>query len=609
MADDIQNSSGNTFNLSREKVVPSSRGEGVFAAQDKSVAAEEAAASSEEDPKVIADIRLLNVQEERRKRVADRLENANIEADKRFAGDDDSVTKAKVGAHEVRNALPAAQKKYGQAEAHARTFSAHIAERNRKKRLGQNLQSGIGRLQAADRAIKQQYSEAKLALKKETADAQLEAETRFTDINNQINELRAKDPGQPIFSSSWGIAAALVGSIRQGMFGGDNTAMSMLNKMVEQAAKQQMASIKNLQEQSTSAGKLVNGIIKGASSDQKLLSDLYKANLKDVDDSMKDLIKQYEIKLKQDEDLTLTTAVQKSVDQLVKSDTAARIAGGKSMIGLAQVVSSSEKLKHDIRMERSSTGGALAPTKHEVKMAVNAGKDIKTAFTALKAYSGVVYSLKDVFAEHIRKGELDTSVWERFKVQGIHYLPKFLKSKAASKLTTLNAKINAAIYAEIHKTQAKISDADRIGYEGWENDGGDDPVALSERTQELIDITIGDIKNIMIRAADSQIFPSTAAIKEVLYALPDAGSYAVDPWMSITMSHIRDYAKALYGAAMSGNTGGIDYIKEPSIFDKSVDPERATVPEKNFLDQVGEFFKNRITINSNKEKTDASAGE
>ena len=559
MADNIQNSSGGGFNLTGEEELTNE--EDVFAAQD----AQALAPSSEEDPKALSEIQLKTKLSEREDRIAERSALAESDAQAQLSKLDMAQGLSRTGLSIEKGALSKAEAEHGKDESDRRELLAAVAERKRVKGLGRDLQSGIGKLKAADRIIKQQYSEAKLKLKKETAEARLEAETKFTNINNQINELRAKDPGQPIFSSSWGIAAALVGSIRQGMFGGANTAMSMLNKMVDQAAKQQMANIKNLQEQSTSAGKLVNGIIKGASSDQKLLSDLYKANLKDVDDSMKDLIKQYEIKLKQNEDLTLATAVSELVNKSINSDVSAdsRIANGYHK--LARVVNEGGKYEQEIRERQRSAGGALQPTKSEIIKGKEAYKRMSTAMNSLKAYSGIVYSLKDIFKEHIANGSIGTDTWDRFKAQGVNYLPTFLRSAKASKIKTLTAKINAAIFAEINKTQTRISDADRKGYSGFYGDPADHPEMLADRITNLLKQTVEQARDVMLGAADVNIFPSEEGISQVLFALPNAEAYTSDPLLASTLSMLREEAAILYGSSRVGYTGGVKYggIPEP----------------------------------------------
>jgi len=472
---------------------------------------------------------------------------------------------ASAGARRKMTAYSDAAEKSGLKKQTKNHLKVAMAERKRLKSAGRDLQEGIDRQQGLKKAFTQQYSEAKVRLKQAAAESRLEAETNFTNINNQINELRSEDPGQPIFGSSWGIAAALMGSLRQGLFGGDNNAMKMMNKMVEQAAKQQMANIKNLQGQGTSAGKLIDSIIKGASSDQKLLSDLYKANLKDVKDSMANLIQQYNIKINQNEDLTLSTAFQKITEKTVDADTKANSSYGSALIDLAAVKASAAELTQGAYAQMASDTAPLAPTKAEIGNGKTLKENVVGAVRSLKMYSGIIASFQDLIQKDENGNNIPRGTWERFKAQGSAYLPSFIRSVGGSEAMFLKAQMNAAIFAEIQKTQTKISDADFKAFENYVPDGGASDEAFADRMERLTGDSVKLIRDSMTSAANIRIYPSNHGIVQVLSAMPAADIYRDDPVLAGTLDVLREDLVMLSSEALvGGGPGTLQFGTTPS---------------------------------------------
>lgn len=379
-------------------------------------------------------------------------------------------------------------------------------EKLRKDALAEKLGSDLAAQQARKDQAMRNFASQNAQIEKAFQDAHAKASNRLNELNSKISAVQAKDPSRPIFGSSLGIAAAMIGALRQGLFGGQNNAYNLLKEKVERAAMAQMNSLKSLQVESGSAKRVLDGIVQQAESDKEALDATKQAIISDVKAQIGNIMKNYKLELDQNQAVELADAVYDLSANIVEQEASEQARLASTTITGARAVN---ELNKELRESRAATTD-IPPTKEEIKRATKLQEDVESAAGSLQGLADTIDALK----------RMNPSVFGRITATGLRFIPEFLRTASQTEMDMLKAQFNQILFEKLRETQQRISDQDRQAMRGWVGSIKGDPEAVAKRFEKLVGDTTNRINHYITQAADIRLYPSEAGKQAIIAALP-----------------------------------------------------------------------------------------
>ena len=303
-----------------------------------------------------------------------------------------------------------------------------------------------------DTAISE-FDDKKSKLDEKIADAQTRYNNRMNTITNEANRVRAQDPSVPIFKSTWGIAAMLIGSLRQGLFGGENNAENILNKKLTMAVRQQTMSLQSLKESGSKEASVLQTIRDSSDSQLEYLEGVKKALLDDIAKNITSITKQYNMDMKTSDEHELMMTIEK-----IGKESAQKVIDADSDIAAARADLAREANNVEATATRQLAETKL-PSAMETKDAAAFGKQLETDARNLvdifRTYGDLAKWINEI-SDDDGRGRAD-----RIKAFFEGKFPLAFVTKKGAEARAAGARVALALFGKLKKAQgAKVSDKD-----------------------------------------------------------------------------------------------------------------------------------------------------
>ena len=343
-------------------------------------------------------------------------------------------------------------------------------------------------------------------------DAKKKFELKQGEIRQAMLNYKSRNPYKTVFSSSWGIASALIGAMSQSLFGGENEAVKFLNNKVDAMVKQ------NANEYSTLSNELAaeEGMFKNILDvTQGQIDDIHQQKelfLDDISGAIKTINEKYSVKLPADSLRKAMQTVELARQNMLIDVEQAAISEN---VDLADAIG-----KHEKDMKKTSWQMYQERGKDDPARTGNVPKKLKDEAFAVNAQlfavNKVVEVAMDVILKHMPKGERDT-LWNRYVLYGLDFLPEivahmtdiFIKHPDGEGAAWLKARMDMLEGEQMGQAYA-IAKQEQGGSRITENDFKNtykriasamtSPDAFLNQVESIIDQTMGNYQELIQQA-------------------------------------------------------------------------------------------------------------
>lgn len=385
-----------------------------------------------------------------------------------------------------------------------------LAELARVKKAKEDFAEAKQSLESQKSAAVRDFADKNQKYKAAKAAAEKKYNEKMTTITNEANRLRAQDPSVPIFKSSWGIAAMLIGSLRQGLFGGQNTVQSLLNKKVEMAAKQQMRSLKSLEQSGAREAAILQAIRDSSDSELEYYEGVKAALLQDIEKNLTAITKQYNIDIKPSSEFQLRNGLLDAEEEMKT-----KVIESNAEVGKAQAALVAAAKRGDAAEMKAQSEAGL-PSSEEKKQALGEAEDLSEKTKDIMRLASSYSELMDLVSKHFGEGG-KRGQEKRLANMVLGIAPSALWPKKFSDQQAVGARAALLLLEKIKKAQGgRVSDAD---YKIAANYFGGKQFSQANLTTAFEGV-LGDARKLMKELGgliDQSIDPNKSADPKITY--------------------------------------------------------------------------------------------
>jgi hypothetical protein len=405
-----------------------------------------------------------------------------------------------------------------------------------------NMRTDLSNIEERKAELQQEFSEKEVALEDAALKASEESRQKLANISNKLSAIRAQNPSEEIFGGTWGVAAMLLGSLRQGLYGGKNEAVSILNKKVEEAAKYQLSQVQNMKELKKENKDALQAILDESENDKERLENTKSAILDEIKVRSKQIVEQYKIDIDRPHLAQLFETVLDSKNKIIDNVVSDNQSVASARVALAVLQSEVFTLEAEAKHVNNPL-----PTEDELE------KEYTRAYTGndsvaktIRKNLDVVRVTSNIIDQYKRVGIKD-GYWNRIVLAASAKLPAMMLGKAASDFKIAKALANLQLTSVLRAAGegGKMSDKDKDLVQDFASSASAHGPTMEARVNQIITEAESGLAMTITNAADRRVFKSRVAMSAVLENMPRAGQFSSQPTYRAELDKLRGFMTQL----------------------------------------------------------------
>jgi hypothetical protein len=405
-----------------------------------------------------------------------------------------------------------------------------------------NMRTKLANIEKRKADLQREFAEKEVALEDAALKASEESRQKLANISNKLSAIRAQNPSEEIFGGTWGVAAMLLGSLRQGLYGGKNEAVAILNRKVTEAAKYQLSQIQNMKELKKENRDALQAILDESENDKERLENTKSAILDEIKASSKQIVEQYKIDIDRPHLAELLDAVLDSKNKVIDD----QVSDNQAVLGAEVELVKSEMEVSRLKEEADQLNSPI-PSEEDIRQEYDraykgndaVAKTVRKSLDVIRATSAIV--------DKYKSANLEEGVLDRFLTAGMKYVPSFLLNERASELRIADSLANLQLTSVLRAAGegGKMSDKDKELVKHYASDPITFRPVMERRLNEIITGAESDLRMSITNAADRNVFTTRVAMRAVYENMPRAGQYRSQQTYSDELDKIRGYMSKL----------------------------------------------------------------